>query len=476
MIAGSAETPTASQEKLKEEINRLDKSLERKFSDRLEVRRDLSRGLVSFQGNKTRPSYRWYKYKEGFSAALVDYLLDENRLTDGTILDPFAGSGTTLFAASERGLQADGIEVLPVSQQLIKQRKVLETEFGEQDFYDLQTFIAEKSWQKSDERIPINELRITRGAYPASNKDAIERFRHAAEKVSSRNVRDALEFALFCVLEQISFTLRDGQYLRWDDRSGRRVGTKRPYNKGVIPDFCSAITEKVSQITGDLQNGKTGGLFKEKNERGEINLFAGSCLDVMPFMNASVYDGLITSPPYCNRYDYTRTYALELAMLGTDEKGLSELRQKLLSCTVESKGKDLLAINANWQKAIEAADDQPLLQTILQYLEVEKNEKRLNNGGILRMVRGYFYEMACVILESARVLKRGAPLIMVNDNVRYAGVSISVDLILSDLAESLGFAVEKILVLPQGKGNSSQQMSAHGRESLRKCVYVWKKI
>ena len=31
---------------------------------------------------------------------------------------------------------------------------------------------------------------------------------------------------------------------------------------------------------------------------------------------------------------------------------------------------------------------------------------------------------------------------MVNDNVRYAGVSISVDMILSDIAQSVGFEVE----------------------------------
>jgi len=64
---------------------------------------------------------------------------------------------------------------------------------------------------------------------------------------------------------------------------------------------------------------------------------------------------------------------------------------------------------------------------------------------------------------------------MVNDNVRYAGVSISVDIILSEIAEQLGFVAEQILVLPNGKGNSSQQMGAHGREALRKCVYLWRK-
>ena len=172
---------------------------------------------------------------------------------------------------------------------------------------------------------------------------------------------------------------------------------------------------------------------------------------------------------------YTRTYALELALLGIDEQGLAQLRQEMLSCTVENRAKDLLSINPRWTTALAAADEQELLQAILKYLEDQKAQGTLNNNGIPRMVRGYFYEMACVIAECARVLKPKAWLFMINDNVQYAGASISVDMILSDIAEKLGFSVEHILVLPSGKGNSSQQMGEHGRRALRKCVYVWKK-
>jgi hypothetical protein len=116
-----------------------------------------------------------------------------------------------------------------------------------------------------------------------------------------------------------------------------------------------------------------------------------------------------------------------------------------------------------------------LLQKILEYLGHQKQEKKLNNNGIPRMVRGYFYEMACVIQECFRVLEKKGLMFMVNDNVRYAGVSISIDLILSSIAESLGFNIDSILILPQAKGNSSQQMGRHGRDALRKCVYVWRK-
>ena len=45
-----------------------------------------------------------------------------------------------------------------------------------------------------------------------------------------------------------------------------------------------------------------------------------------------------------------------------------------------------------------------------------------------------------------------------------------------DTENRMPFEIENIMVIPNGKGNSSQQMGKHGREELRKCVYVWRKI
>ena len=282
-------------------------------------------------------------------------------------------------------------------------------------------------------------------------------------------------FALLCILESISYTRKDGQYLRWDYRSGRRQG-KKLFDKGKILSFDRAIADKLRDIIEDLRSAESSGdLFQAVRSKTHVRLRAGSCLEILPKLKSKSYDCLITSPPYCNRYDYTRTYALELALLGVDEDELVRLRQAMLSCTVENRAKDLLTLNPKWQPAVAVADNQALLQGVLAYLDSQKELNLLNNDGIPRMVRGYFYEMACVMFESARVLKEGAPFIMVNDNVRYAGASISVDIILSEMAEQLGFVAEQILVLPSGKGNSSQQMGAHGRESLRKCVYLWRK-
>lgn len=455
------------------EINRLDKGLLEHFRSKMVIQPALTRSLVSFQANKNRPVYRWYKYKEAFSAALVEYFLDKYQISTGTILDPFAGSGTTLFAASDMGLDAVGIELLPIGQEIIRAKQILEDEFTAEDFQALQRWATFPVWEDSSRKVELPELRITRGAYPDETKQSIEKYL-AASEAENEKVRIVLQFALFCVLEAVSFTRKDGQYLRWDYRSGRRQG-KKIFDKGEILSFRQAISQKLQEILADLAPASQPDLFSVPRTPGKIFLHNGSALQILPGMPAESFDAIITSPPYCNRYDYTRTYALELALLNTNEQGLSRLRQEMLSCTVENRAKDLLSINPLWADALAIADGQELLQAILQYLDTQKAQGKLNNNGIPRMVRGYFYEMTCIIAESARLLRPNAPLIMVNDNVRYAGASISVDLILSSIAEKLGFWVESILVLPNGKGNSSQQMGEHGREALRKCVYVWRK-
>ncbi|HXG68279.1 MAG TPA: site-specific DNA-methyltransferase [Blastocatellia bacterium] len=473
-ITDKAESPLPTQTSALREIEQLDHDLSRRLGGKFVIHRSLTRSLVSFQANKTRAVYRWYKYKEAFSASLIEYLLHKYGILSGRILDPFAGSGTALFVANAAGMNADGIELLPIGQQIIAARRLLESEFTADDIAELKRWAISRPWKQSEIRSNLPELRITRGAYPKQTKEAIEQYLGALQYTHER-VRAILRFALLCVLESVSYTRRDGQYLRWDHRSGRRRGQKL-FDKGLILDFEQAICAKIDEIVFDLQNREEQtGLFPVERLQGEIQLHSGSCLEIMPTLPDGLYNAIITSPPYCNRYDYTRTYALELALLGVGEQEMINLRQQMLSCTVENRAKDLLRMNPRWKAAIAAADRQELLQAILKYLDDQRARGELNNTGIPRMVRGYFYEMACVIAECARVLKSGAPLLMVNDNVRYAGASVSVDMILSDIAERLGFIVENILVLPDGKGNSSQQMGEHGREPLRKCVYVWRR-
>lgn len=456
------------------EIDAINAALDGKYQGRLKLDRRLSRKLVSFQANKAVPVYRWYKYKEGFSAALVQQFLGELELPASRVLDPFAGAGTTLFAGAAMGLNVDGIELLPIGQEIIATRSQLS---GASDaaFIPRLTFWAEEHpWKRTSARKPLNELRITQGAYPEDTQMAIERYLGllAAEQPP---VRALLQLALLSILESVSYTRKDGQYLRWDHRSPRSAVRGR-FNKGHIPGFDEAIVAKLREIITDL-GGARGARPPDGQPvaPGKVRIMRGSCLDVLPSLPDAHYGAIVTSPPYCNRYDYTRTYALEHALLGSSERDVFELRQAMLTCTVENRQKALIDMNPAWEPALRLCEESRPLQTIIRYLEELGRRNRLNNGNIPRMVKGYFSELACVVQETVRVLKPGGWVVMVNDNVRYAGANIPVDTILSDIAAGLGLTTEAILILPQNKGNSSQQMGAHGRTSLRKSVYVWRK-
>jgi hypothetical protein len=285
----------------------------------------------------------------------------------------------------------------------------------------------------------------------------------------------------------VSYTRKDGQYLRWDARSGRSQGEK-PFNKGRIYTFREAIQSKLHQMIGDLEGVHSQRtLFAEQPSSKLLStkpeLFEGSCLEILPLLDSGSIDAVLTSPPYANRYDYTRTYALELVYLGCGEDKVKQLRQNMLSCTVENKDKQefLYTYYRDLGREIEfdiidaAFQKQAALQEILTILDTYQVQGKLNNPGIATLIRNYFYEMCFVIYELSRILKTEGTVIMVNDNVRYAGEEIPVDLILSDTAQSFGLTVKHIWTLGRGKGNSSQQMGNHGRSELRKCVYVWEK-
>lgn len=458
-----------------EDIRELESNLEGHFCNVLKIEPDLTRKIVSFQDNKNRAFYRWYKYKEAFSASLVEYLLEKYNVPKGMIFDPFAGMGTTLFASVMLGYDAEGIELLPIGQEIIDSRIFAQFRMKQSDLAVLKRWEKERPWNSNRHPKNINYLRITQDAYPPETAKKIGQYLSEIEKVKDENVAKLLFFALLCILESVSFTRKDGQYLRWDYRSGRGNG-KNSFHKGKIPQFDVAICQKLHQIIQDIKSPMGDTLFQNKPlQAGTISLYKGSCLEILPTIKSGRYKAIVTSPPYCNRYDYTRTYALEHALLGIGEKELIALRQTMLSCTVENKPKELLDICENYYEADQTFRKQELINMIQAFLEEQKAKKKLNNNGIPRMVKGYFQEMTAVISESFRILADGGYLFMVNDNVRYAGICIPVDLILSKIAEDTGFEILNILTLPQKKGNSSQQMGDFGRESLRKCVYLWRK-
>lgn len=452
--------------------------LENKFSDRIEVNRDLSRAIVSFQANKSEPYYRWFKYREGFSKALIEYLIDHSGAQSGThVLDPFAGTGATCFVANERGMAATALEVLPVGSHFIRLRQAIAGVSPSRMSSWLHEIIHDRPWRHVDGRVDFAHLRITQGAFSEETEKALAHYRFWVSR-QEKIKRQLCDFLSYSILEEISFTRKDGQYLRWDHRSPRSK-LRGKFDKGRIYGFEEALVAKAQSILSDLDSGDANLLANFRPHDAELNiaLHEGSNFQTLERIDEGSVDLIITSPPYCNRYDYTRTYALELAYLGCTEDGIRQLRQALLSCTVENRPKDLQGIVSplSIAKGVAAFEDGAAIQASIRFLEGESAAGVLNNPGIVKMVRGYFTEMAIHIAQLARVMKPGGRIYMVNDNVRYNGLDIPVDCILSDFAEQLGFRCARIWVLPMGKGNSSQQMKLHGRSELRKCVYIWER-
>jgi len=456
-----------------------------RLSNKLETAYNLNRKIVSFQANKEEPIYRWFKYKEGFSSALVKYFLSEFSSKPGKVLDPFAGAGTTLFAGQELGWDSYGIELLPVGTFVMQTRQAL----NEIDIEKLR-LLVKKMWSEIPKCLVsekfINHISITKDAFPDETEEYLNKYLTFCSQLDDKYIQIILRFAAFTVLEEISFTRKDGQYLRWDYRSKRDLSGK-PFDKGKILSFEEAVKSKLNLIIQDLNPNKSFSLFEQFEKQIEVkkpvNIIEGSCLEQLPKLEKDTFDFIITSPPYCNRYDYTRTYALELVYLGYDNDQVRNLRQSMLSCTVENKEKieylekfyDSIGQRTAFDKVIEVYNNSNAMNEVNGILDELNKLGKLNNNNIARMVKNYFLELCFVIYEMARVTKSGGICVMVNDNVRYGGEEIPVDLILSEFAENFNFSINKIFVLPKGKGNSSQQMGNYGRTEVRKCVYLWQK-
>ena len=444
-------------------------SLHRRFADRIYANPSLSRKLVSYQGNKTVPGLRWLKYKEGFSADLVQGLLDATGAK--TFLDPFSGSGTAPLTAGGMGMDATGIEVMPVGNLLARSISVASNGLQREELDKAADgFLQALKDDQISPSMGFPHIPITKHAFPEETEKELAKARRHLSGLTDNHLRTVLTLACVSVLEEISYTRKDGQFLRWDPQSGRDVKPK--LHKPTLPSLSDAFGKRVKEIAYDLSalKAKYGGTAPEFVE--------GSSLYELQNLPDERFDAVVTSPPYANRYDYTRTYALELAFMGYDAEKLKELRQTLLSATVENRSKRE-SLKSGYGRvdraslAIDMADQQPALQEALSALRAEADN--LSNRNVINLVENYFTEMALIVVELARLVSPGGHVFMVNDNVRYHGEEIPVDLILSDFAEQCGFRCDSIWTLNRGKGNSSQQMGRFGRRELRKCVYLWRK-
>jgi site-specific DNA-methyltransferase (cytosine-N4-specific) len=413
--------------------------LENKYSGALEHRLDWRR-LVTYVPNKKLPIYNWFKYKEGFSRELVVRLCKECGLQTGeTVFDPFAGSGTTLLAGKELGIHGIGIDMLPTA---VFVARIKLTDWQDIDAL-LQAALKLTSAPFTEAKSHLPDVRIINLAFSKETQRDLLFFREEIETYD-QPIRDFLMLGLLNILEEASNTSKDGQFLRLVEKK--------------IPRVRDALRASLTQMIHDLSEMQMFGLWPKTNARTTI--LQGDAREMcLPRKYIGAISAVITSPPYLNRYDYSRTYALELCLLSVkSHKEMVNVRHSLLRSHVESKeheGKDVAL---------------PALDEVLR----EVRAKPLNNERLPIMIQGYFEDMNLVIGNISKYLKPGGQAAMVVANAQFNGESVPTDLMLCELAEQHKLSTEAIVVT-RYKGNSSQQMAVYGRRPVRETILFWRK-
>jgi hypothetical protein len=148
-------------------------------------------------------------------------------------------------------------------------------------------------------------------------------------------------------------------------------------------------------------------------------------------------DAVVTSPPYPNEKDYTRTTRLETVLLGfvNDKAGLRQLKQGLVRSNT---------------RGVYKADDDDLwvaghqeIERIAEAIEARRIELNKTSGFerlYARVTKLYFGGMARHLADLRRILRPGAHLAyVVGDQASYLRVMIRTGQLLGDIAESLGY-------------------------------------
>ena len=417
--------------------------IERKYAGLMREEPRLGK-VVSYVCNKDAPMLRLYRFKEAFALELVTEFIRRFGLSsEDYVFDPFAGMGTTLFGAMLRDIRSIGVDRLPVAAFVARclPRMVF---LAPGELKEALGVLKQRLSHVDPAPIAL-DVRIMKDAFDEGTLFRLRKWKAAIETLTGR-VREAFMVLLLSTLEETSYTSKDGQFLR----------LKRERNASHPDD---AIERKVAQTEEDIT--RVRWLFPSWNGSKSLlpEVVQGDARDLsdVPFRGAP--SAIITSPPYANRYDYTRTYCLELCFNFIRDFGeLRDLRSAMLRSHIESKTGN---------------DDVPSHPVVSEVLQALKG-KKLNNPKIPDMLAGYFVDMELAVKEWGRVLAPGARVAMVVDNVRFEGELVPVDLILSEMAEGYGFSVEEVIIA-RYKGNSSQQMRKYGRVPVRESVVIWEK-
>lgn len=398
---------------------------------------------LSDNGNSVRPDDRafheWYRFVLSYPPHLVREYFHRFALSPGdVVLDPFCGTGTTLVEAKLGGLVGVGIEANPFPHFASS----VKTDWGVQpsELENLADQVAGSTYETllqqgiDDENLrhrdSVSLLGLPAPAAKALIKDSISplplhKTLVLLDALKSHDDHPAFRYGMLALGKALVTTIGNLKF-------GPEVGVGKIKQDVAV---VAAWLVEVERMARDLQ-----GL--EGRDFLDTNVHLGDARGANSLLAPNSVNAVITSPPYPNEKDYTRTTRLETVLLGfaEDIEGVQKVKKRL--------------VRSNTRSVYKNDDDE---QWIAGHLEINRiadeiEQRRIELGKdsgfekqYARVTRLYFGGMARHLAELRAVLKPGARLAyVVGDQASYLRVMIRTGALLADLAERLGYEVEGI--------------------------------
>ena len=396
--------------------------------------------------NRLRPADRafhdWYRFVLSFPPHLVREYAERFDLGAGqVVLDPFCGTGTTLVECKKLGIRSIGLEPNPMAhfasavkvdwtvggRQLTRYAESVAAAaaqaFAEQDVdsRDLPLLAAQE-----DSCAPLRCLPSGQAQLLLKNSISPLPLHRTLVLLDAIDARGAPQERRCARLALAKALVRSIGNLKF----GPEVGVGKAKQDAPV---LAAWLKNMRAMADDLHRHRSD---------AEARVVLADSRSASEEIEPASVDAVITSPPYPNEKDYTRTVRLESVILGLirDKRELRALKQQL----VRSNTRGVYKADTDHKEVANHAT----IRGISEAIERRRIELGKTSGFerlYPRVTQLYFGGMRRHLASLRPCLKRGAKLAyVVGDQASYLRVMIRTGELLADLAQSLGYRVTGI--------------------------------
>jgi DNA modification methylase len=374
---------------------------------------------TTFIDNMKLPVHRWFKFTAGFSAEWVKSLIKRYGNSNSMVLDPFAGSGTTLVSANEMGIPSIGYEKQYFIRHIASDKLQYKINFNK-----LQKLYSEILNVQTVNNFNMQEQpKLLQQCYDESTLKTLVSMKNTYTNLCDNTPESEI---IWLALTSILRSTSSAGTAQW------QYVLPNKHKRNVI-EPRQAFLKKINEIVDDIN------FFNSRNVQQIGNILDHDAREKLEGYENS-FDMLITSPPYPNNYDYADATRLEMVFWG-DISGWGDLQQKVRYGLVHSCSQQTAAEKL---KLSDILSDKALLPIIDEITPVcnELEKIRMEHGGkktYHTMIAAYYRDLAHVFLSVRPLMKENSIIcFVIGDSAPY-GVYAPADEWLGKLAISAGF-------------------------------------